>query len=250
MTADNSFFDVAATYGITLADLFKANPQVNPSLPLAAYNNTILTIPQLCGGVSMEPPTTTVAANCPLYWPLCNMTRTGTETCGTIAKQYCQGDIKYLNEMNGGICPSANVAIPGNTRWLCIAPKETLVSQKEQQKGRRLAARLPSSSMPCTLKAYVGLGASCSDIMSTYGISQGELQGFNPGLNCSTLTVGREVCVERREGGSEYIIPQVLVSNGGSGGAAAGSPSNQRPSSTSPKPSPPSRSPKKGGNLG
>ncbi|KAG2438894.1 hypothetical protein HYH02_010690 [Chlamydomonas schloesseri] len=94
LTADNSFFDIAAKYGITLADLFGANPQVNSSLPLAAYNDTVLHIPQMCGGIAVSPPVTTIASTCSVFWPIDNGTRTGAETCGTVALQHCDRDLR------------------------------------------------------------------------------------------------------------------------------------------------------------
>lgn len=51
------------SYGITLSDLFGANPGVNSSLPLSAYNNTVLAVPQLCGSISQQPPITTIASS-------------------------------------------------------------------------------------------------------------------------------------------------------------------------------------------
>ncbi|KAG2428013.1 hypothetical protein HXX76_011999 [Chlamydomonas incerta] len=82
---DKSFYDIALRYGITLRELLAANPEVNPSLGLAAYNDTTLQVPQRCAATALQPPVTTIAAVCTRRWPLPNVTITGTETCGTIA---------------------------------------------------------------------------------------------------------------------------------------------------------------------
>ncbi|KAG2433710.1 hypothetical protein HXX76_008078 [Chlamydomonas incerta] len=176
LTADNSFFDVAARYGITLADLFKANPQVDRARPLAAYNATVLAIPQMCGGISVQPPVTTIAAICTRYWPLPNTTRTGAETCGTVALMYCNRDIKYLSEINGGVCPSANVQIPAGRR-MCIAPRPSVVSSAAGVGRRRRLAEANAAA----------------------------------GLDCATLAVGTELCVEHTLNAAESDLPEVLV---------------------------------------
>jgi hypothetical protein len=49
-------------YGITLSDLFNANPQLDRTRPVLAYNATVIQIPQLCGLPPIQPPVSTIAA--------------------------------------------------------------------------------------------------------------------------------------------------------------------------------------------
>ncbi|KAG2427236.1 hypothetical protein HYH02_014640 [Chlamydomonas schloesseri] len=84
-SSDASFYDIALRYGITLRELAAANPNVDISRGLAAYDNQVLQVPQRCATTAAQPPVTTIAAVCNQRWPPRNVTVTGVETCGTIA---------------------------------------------------------------------------------------------------------------------------------------------------------------------
>eukprot|EP00198_Chlamydomonas_reinhardtii_P002304 XP_001691640.1 predicted protein [Chlamydomonas reinhardtii] len=220
LSADSSFYDIAFRYGITLSDLFGANPGVNSSLPLSAYNNTVLAVPQLCGSISQQPPITTIASSCPRYWPLPNTTVTGTETCGSIAISFCNRDLRFLNSVNNGICPNATVRISRGVR-LCIPPRASVISvgHRRQLIGALAAGGAGATQAPrprlqlqheallvplghsqrgllqssdaapragavgavCTLKTYVSVGASCGSVAAAYNLTDTQMYDYNTG---------------------------------------------------------------------
>ncbi|KAG2423517.1 hypothetical protein HXX76_015265 [Chlamydomonas incerta] len=246
LSADSSFYDVAFRYGITLSDLFAANPDVNSSLPLSAYNNTVLAVPQLCGSISQQPPITTIASSCPRYWPLPNITVTGQETCGSIAIAFCNRDLRFLNSVNNGICPNATIRISRGVR-LCIPPRASVssighrrqlvrswatigiegtqaVRPQVQLQGaltmghaRRgllqsdAASRAGAVGAVCTLKTYVSVGASCGSIAAAYNLTDMQMYDYNPELRCEALAAGSVLCVERSDSGVEDSLEPLLV---------------------------------------
>ncbi|KAG2426519.1 hypothetical protein HXX76_011746 [Chlamydomonas incerta] len=125
---DRSLYDITVRYGISLNDLIAANPRakLNVSVPITAYNGTTLVIPQLCGAPAVKPPVSTIAAGCPRWWPLPNITITGAETCGSVSMSM-KIPLPTLNTMNDGKCPNAATTISRGTR-LCIAPPASISS--------------------------------------------------------------------------------------------------------------------------
>ncbi|KAG2423518.1 hypothetical protein HXX76_015266 [Chlamydomonas incerta] len=264
LSADSSFYDVAFRYGITLSDLFAANPDVNSSLPLSAYNNTVLAVPQLCGSISQQPPITTIASSCPRYWPLPNITVTGQETCGSIAIAFCNRDLRFLNSVNNGICPNATIRISRGVR-LCIPPRASVssighrrqlvrswatigiegtqaVRPQVQLQGaltmghaRRgllqsdAASRAGAVGAVCTLKTYVSVGASCGSIAAAYNLTDMQMYDYNPELRCEALAAGSVLCVERSDSGVEDSLePLLVVGQAAAGPAVEGGGGNDR----------------------
>ncbi|KAG2433160.1 hypothetical protein HYH02_012704 [Chlamydomonas schloesseri] len=191
----------ARRYGITLGDLWAANPQLDPTTrpQLAAYNGTELIIPQMCGRPSVQPPVSTISAACTRFWPPPNTTVTGTETCGTVARSFLSNDLPYLNSINGGNCPSAATTIARGMR-LCIAPKAAVVaSAKGRHHHRRRLQQTSSDRNPaagCSLNFTVPLGGFCDGIAAMYGIPTATLMEWNR-LNCNELQVGQVLCVAK-----------------------------------------------------
>eukprot|EP00198_Chlamydomonas_reinhardtii_P009222 XP_001698559.1 predicted protein [Chlamydomonas reinhardtii] len=91
---DRSFLDIATRYGITLSDLYGANPTLDRTQPVAAYNGTIINVPQLCGAPPTQPPVTTIASG----------------TCGDVARGFLRGNLPYLNTVNNGLCEYGTLA--------------------------------------------------------------------------------------------------------------------------------------------
>ncbi|KAG6908246.1 hypothetical protein DXG01_005580 [Tephrocybe rancida] len=48
----------------------------------------------------------------------------------------------------------------------------------------------------CATSVTVAPGATCNGTAVAAGISVEQLSGFNPGLNCSSLAAGQELCVD------------------------------------------------------
>ncbi|KAG2423735.1 hypothetical protein HXX76_015124 [Chlamydomonas incerta] len=211
---DASLLDIATRYSITLQDLLNANPDVSVSQPLASYAGKTLKVPQTCTLTSAQPPVSTIAATCRLYWPLPNTTRTGGVTCGNVAATHLRGNLGLLNMINGGVCPNANTAIADRTR-LCIAPPASVQSvaltpSSSATVGHRRRLRSdagPSNSSTsfispdCVTRRWVADGQSCEDVAALNGLTVGQLIDINSGeadfqaLDCTKLAVGAELCV-------------------------------------------------------
>ncbi|KAG2449453.1 hypothetical protein HYH02_005600 [Chlamydomonas schloesseri] len=206
---DRSFLDIATRYGITLSDLYGANPTLDRSQPVAAYNGTVIAVPQLCGAPPTQPPVTTIASGCSLWWPLPNITVTGTETCGDVARSFLRNNLAYLNTVNNGMCPNATTTIKRGIR-MCIAPPASV----------------------CLAAYTVAVGDSCAGVAAIHGIEVESLLNWNRGLNCSVLEAGRELCVSKRVTNARVPSPPPPLLAG------------TLPASPPPPPSPPSPPPR------
>ncbi|KAG2427439.1 hypothetical protein HXX76_012375 [Chlamydomonas incerta] len=186
---DYSFLDIAARYGITLSDLFNANPQLDRARPVLAYNGSVIAIPQLCGVPPIQPPVSTIAAGCSRWWPFPNITVTGAETCGSVSMSLRLA-LPYLNQVNGNKCPNAATAVAKGTR-LCVAPPAAVTSV-----GRRRRDLLQSSSSSDCAQPYsVAVGDFCDSIASSAGVDVADLLDWNKNLDCANLQVGAVICV-------------------------------------------------------
>ncbi|KAG2427438.1 hypothetical protein HXX76_012374 [Chlamydomonas incerta] len=185
---DYSFLDIAARYGITLSDLFNANPQLDRARPVLAYNGSVIAIPQLCGVPPIQPPVSTIAAGCSRWWPFPNITVTGAETCGSVSMSLRLA-LPYLNQVNDNKCPNAATAVAKGTR-LCVAPPAAVTSV-----GRRRRGLLQSSSSDCAQPYSVAVGDFCDFIASSAGVDVADLLDWNTDLDCANLQVGAVICV-------------------------------------------------------
>ncbi|KAG2428004.1 hypothetical protein HXX76_011990 [Chlamydomonas incerta] len=222
-SVDASFYDIALRYGITLRELLAANPKVNPSLGLAAYDNTTLQVPQRCAATALQPPVTTIAAVCTRRWPLPNTTITGMETCGNIAMTHGL-NLRYLNEINQGVCPNAATRVDRGMR-LCNQPASTVAALPFRPPGGRrrhaieamvaptATAAAGEVARPATITAHasqprrralladvvrckswrwVPEGATCDSLAAAHSLSADKLLQLpeNEGLNCQYLAIG------------------------------------------------------------
>ncbi|KAG2425431.1 hypothetical protein HXX76_013642 [Chlamydomonas incerta] len=224
---DSSWFDIAARYGVTLSDLMRSNPEIVPTSPLSAYNDTSIRVPQLCGATSTQPPVSTISANCNKWWPLPNTSFAGTWTCGDIAGAHLGRNLQYLNSINLGVCPMASTRVPRGMR-LCIAPPSSVRSAaaavghrrrtmrqfhqsshgaegrhgsltavypaglRQRLGGGRALLQTPGGGT-CILTSWVAVGQTCDDITTSYNIDLGVFLNYNPGLDCAAMDVGTEV---------------------------------------------------------
>ncbi|KAG2428315.1 hypothetical protein HXX76_010463 [Chlamydomonas incerta] len=108
---------------------------VDPTLGLAAYDNTTLQLPQRCAATALQPPVSTIAAVCSRRWPLPNTTVTGSETCGGVASSN-RLTLRYLNEINAGLCPTAATRVEKGMR-LCIQPPSSVAAAATKGHHRR-----------------------------------------------------------------------------------------------------------------
>ncbi|KAG2423010.1 hypothetical protein HXX76_015608 [Chlamydomonas incerta] len=234
---DSSWFDIAARYGITLTDLLRSNPQVDSSQPLAAYNDTDVRVPQLCGAAATQPPVSTISSDCSKWWPTRNVTVTGAETCGGIATSFLSRNLLYLNTINNGVCPQASTVITRGMR-LCIAPpsavttvsavrgtsvaagrrrhrRRGLLQQQPDPSGAAGAAAAGAAAAAaggtCVLTSWVSVGQTCDDLCAMYNLDLGVFLRYNRGLDCSSLAVGMEVCVAVAPAGTARFRPQATA---------------------------------------
>ncbi|KAG2431909.1 hypothetical protein HXX76_009400 [Chlamydomonas incerta] len=250
-SADASFYDIALRYGITLRDLMAANPAVNTSRGLSDYHGTTLEVPQRCSTTAVQPPVTTIAAVCTRRWPPANATVTGAETCGVLAISY-RLSLRYLNEINPGLCPSANTRVARGMR-LCITPPSAVASvtsaafaagrrhrrlhtlaggwdsdaaaaaagaagapAETLSHRRRLLQGVEGSSGSCISWRWAAEGMSCDSIAAAQGLSASRLLALpdNEGLRCDHLAVGTRLCVQDDRGNGSPS-PYVIEDNDG-----------------------------------
>ncbi|KAG2433968.1 hypothetical protein HYH02_012430 [Chlamydomonas schloesseri] len=220
---DQSFYDIAIRYGITLRELLAANPAINGSLGLVTYNGSVLQVPQRCAATAVQPPVTTIAATCPRRWPGANVTVTGVETCGSIAVSNGLS-LRYLNEINQGLCPAASTRIDRGMR-LCIQPPAAVSSAPggptaghRRRRLEVLAAQIPDTdwgapavrrtlieeSIPgrCLSWRWVAEGMTCDSIAAAHRLKVHQLLNLpgNQGLECGFLVVGMRICVKDSKG--------------------------------------------------
>ncbi|KAG2433259.1 hypothetical protein HXX76_008327 [Chlamydomonas incerta] len=247
---DRSFLDIATRYGITLSDLYGANPTLDRTKPVVAYNGTVIAVPQLCGAPPTQPPVTTIASGCPLWWPLPNITVTGAETCGDVARSFLRGNLPYLNTVNNGMCPNAATTIKRGMR-MCIAPPAGVIAIGHHRRHRHRAllansanstngtqhspaATAAAQQQACLASYTVSVGDSCLGVAAIHGIEVEALLNWNRGLNCSQLDAGRELCVSKRTINARVPSPPPPLLAG-----SVPAPPPPPPSPPSPPPRPP-----------
>ncbi|KAG2450997.1 hypothetical protein HYH02_004268 [Chlamydomonas schloesseri] len=227
---DHSFYDIAVRYGITLSDLFGANPQLDRTRPVLAYNGTVINIPQLCGLPPTQPPVSTIAAACSRWWPLPNITVTGSETCGMIAQSF-KLSLLHINDVNGNRCPNASTTIARGTR-LCIVPPAAVSSAA----GRRRLQQYANTDGDCAAQSTVGVGDTCESIAAVSGVEMADLIDWNRGLRCSSLTIGSILCTKKASALGGIDLSGLVATP-----PSPPSPPSPPPQPPSPPPRPPAR---------